>query len=100
MISLHIIILLYRDVGLKFRPRYYSKDGINTINYNLTVVELRPLYTWMNVSLFTPRTIGSDKLSFFSDFKRLEPRKKPPKSTSKSDSNSTATMFVDFCDSH
>lgn len=97
MITLHVI-LLYRDVGFKFRPRYYSKDGINTISYNLTVVELRPLYTWMNVSLFTPRTIDSDKLSFFSDFKRLEPRKKKQKSTSKPNSNS-ATMFVDFCDS-
>ena len=41
----------------KWRPKHYTRDGVNTLKYKRLKLELRPLYTWLYCEVAPPPRI-------------------------------------------
>lgn len=48
----------------KYRPEHYPTDGVNNVRYKRIQVELRPLYTWINVALPWPKVRSLQEYMF------------------------------------
>jgi len=64
-------------VAWKYRPQHYAVDGLNTLRYKLVSSELRPLYTWLLVSLPPHPTYfkGSYRSTLSGSFRMYSSRK-------------------------
>lgn len=43
------------SMSWKYRPEHYPLDGVNNVRYKVDAVELRPLYTWLSITLPWPK---------------------------------------------
>ena len=49
-----INVILLSESAWEYKPEHYQRDGLTNVRYVCVQTELRPLYTWIYVSLPEP----------------------------------------------
>lgn len=52
---------VYSASAWDYKPQHYRRDGVNSVKYTRERMELRPLYTWLLLSLPPPPSATSSQ---------------------------------------